>query len=316
MVVPSHERPLRLRWLLNALEGQTLARGRWELVVVHDCVGEETEALLRAHPLVGDGTLRHLRLPAGTGLPGRQRNAGWQEAGTPLIAFTDDDCRPHREWLARMLEVARTNPGAIVQGRVRPDPFESDILAAPHARTIEVEPPGPFAQTCNVLYPREVLERVDGFEESFALLSGEDTDLFERARASGAGYVGAPDALVYHAVESSTLVGAVRRSLRWQHLAYVVKRHPHVRERLELGVFWRRSHALLALGLAGAVTAARVRPAAAFALPYLAHVVRRRGTHKRGLIRGAVEAPGRLVLDLTEMATLARGSVRYRTLFL
>jgi hypothetical protein len=34
------------------------------------------------------------------------------------------------------------------------------------------------------------------------------------------------------------------------------------------------------------------------------------------LIRGAVEAPGRLVVDLVEMATLARGSVRYRTLFL
>ena len=29
VVVPSHDRPLRLRWLLNALEEQTLDRSRW-----------------------------------------------------------------------------------------------------------------------------------------------------------------------------------------------------------------------------------------------------------------------------------------------
>ena len=35
VVVPSHGRPLRLRWLLNALEEQTYAEP-WEVVVVHD----------------------------------------------------------------------------------------------------------------------------------------------------------------------------------------------------------------------------------------------------------------------------------------
>jgi GT2 family glycosyltransferase len=314
VVVPSHERPLRLRWLLNALEAQSLASERWELVVVHDCRGEETEELLRTHPLASRGVLRHIRLEAGTGLPGRQRNAGWRAARAPLIAFTDDDCRPEADWLERILDVARREPGAVVQGRVRPDPFEKDILAAPHARTIEVDPPGPFAQTCNVLYPRALLERVDGFVES--LLAGEDTDLAERALATGAGYVGAPDAIVNHAVESSSLVGAVRRSFRWQHLAYVVKHHPHVRERLDLGVFWRRSHALLALALAGALVTRSVPASAACALPYSAHLLRRRGKHKRGLARAAVEAPGRVVIDAAEMAMLARGSIRYRTLFL
>jgi GT2 family glycosyltransferase len=314
--VASHERPLRLRWLLNALEEQTLERDRWEVVVVHDSRGEETETLLNEHPLAASGTLSHLRLPAGTGLPGVQRNAGWRAARAPLVAFTDDDCRPDPDWLARILEVAAHESGAIVQGRVRPDPFETDILAAPHARTIEVEPPGPFAQTCNVLYPRELLERVGGFETAFPLLSGEDTDLYERARETGAAYVGAPDALVYHAVESTTLAGALRRSIRWQHLAYVVKRHPHVRERLVLRAFWRRSHSLFVLALAGAAGSARTRPAAALAVPYLAHLVRRRGTHVRGLIRAAVEVPGRIAIDAVEVATLARGSIRYRTLFL
>jgi GT2 family glycosyltransferase len=315
VVVASHERPIRLRWLLNGLEQQSAGRDRWELVVVHDCRADTSEQLLREHPLREEGTLRHVRLPPGTGSPGRQRNVGWREARAPLIAFTDDDCRPDGEWLDRLLDAARSQPGAIVQGAVRPDPFEIELLKAPHARTIEVVPPGPFAQTCNVLYPRALLERVGGFEEQ--LLSGEDTDLFERARATGAGYVGAADALVYHAVESSTLLGAIRRGLRWQHLAYVVKHHSHVRERLELRVFWRRSHMLLALALAGSAATGRVPLLPALlAVPYVRQGLRRHGTRPRARLRAAIELPGRLAIDLAEMLTLARGSVRYRTVFL
>ncbi len=51
VVVASHDRPYRLRWLLNALEEQTLDRDRWEVIVAHDSRGPETEALLREHPL-------------------------------------------------------------------------------------------------------------------------------------------------------------------------------------------------------------------------------------------------------------------------
>jgi GT2 family glycosyltransferase len=154
---------------------------------------------------------------------------------------------------------------------------------------------------------------VNGFVEQLA--SGEDTDLSERARATGAAYVGAADAIVYHAVESSTLLGAVRRTSRWQHLAFVVKQHPHVRERLVLGVFWRRSHLLMALAVAGVVSGRRP-VAVLLTLPYAHEQLGRRGTHVRGRLRAAVELPGRAAVDIAEMAVLARGSVRYRTLFL
>src|SRR5919112_3747588 len=166
VVVPSHERPLRLRWLLNALEEQSLARERWELVVVHDSRGEETEELLRSHPLAAAGVLRHVRLDAGTGTPARQRNVGWRMARADLVAFTDDDCRPEPGWLEALLEAARANPGAIVQGAVRPDPLEAEVMRAPRYRTVEVDPPGPFAQTANIAYPRALLEAHGGFDET------------------------------------------------------------------------------------------------------------------------------------------------------
>ncbi|HEU4657671.1 MAG TPA: glycosyltransferase [Capillimicrobium sp.] len=310
--VPSHERPLRLRWLLNALEEQTLPAAAFEVVVVHDS-GDDTERLIATHPLAVSGRLRHVRLERGTGTASRQRNVAWRVARTPLVAFTDDDCRPAPDWLERLVARARTAPGAFVQGRTLPDPYESDALAVtPNVRTLHVEPPTPYVPTCNVLYPRALLERVGGFLEAPDLASGEDTDLALRCLEDGATHVAAPDALVYHAVVAATLRGRVKAAGRWSDLAYIARRHPQMRRHLALGVFWRRSHAELLLALGGAALAPRHRAAAALALPYLAHL-HRAGGGWRGVVR---HGPGRAAVDLAEVVALARGSARHRTVML
>ena len=40
--------------------------------------------------------------PAGG--PAKARNRGWRAAAAPLVAFTDDDCRPSTTWLQELLE--------------------------------------------------------------------------------------------------------------------------------------------------------------------------------------------------------------------
>src|SRR3954466_9665384 len=109
VVVPSHERPVRLRWLLNALSEQTLARERFEVVVVHDS-GPATARLLATHPI----RVREIELPPCGAAP--KRNAGWRAARAPLVAFTDDDCRPPREWLQRGPGARRRPPRGAAQG--------------------------------------------------------------------------------------------------------------------------------------------------------------------------------------------------------
>ena len=316
IVVPSHSRPVRLRWLLDALQEQTLARGRWEVVVVHDDPGEATEAMLREHPLARAGVLRHRRLEPGTGTAARQRNIGWREARAPLVAFTDDDCRPGPAWLERLLAVAHRAPGAIVQGATRPDPLEAAVLKAPRVRTLHVDPPTRECPACNVLYPRALLERLGGFDQSFPAPAGEDTDLAERARAAGAALVPAADAVVFHAVESYSLAGMARLSWKWQHLALLVKRHPGLRERVALRVFWKPSHWRLALAAAGAAGARRAPVLALLALPYLRYALTVHGAGPRGIARATRELPSRVAVDAVEFAALACGSARYRTLLL
>jgi len=313
VVVASHDRPLRLRWLLNALEEQTLEREVYEVVVAHDSSGPETEELLRSHPLAAAGVLRHITFAAGPG-PATKRNAAWRLACGETILFTDDDCRPPADWLANALAAVERHPAAIVQGTTRVDPDELAVKHhAPHARSQEVTPPTPFAQTCNIAYPRALLERTGGFDEALPLAAGEDTDLAIRAQALGADMVAAPEVLTYHAVEAVTLPARLRETWRWQHLAYVVRRHPQLREHMPLRLFWKPSHARLAPALVGLALARRHPLALLLAAPWVAASRPSYGSSPRGLARAASELPARMAIDAVETAAMARGAVRHRT---
>ena len=314
VVVASHGRELRLRWLLNALEEQTLDRALWEVVVVHDYDEATADRVIARHPLAEAGALRAIAIPAGTGSPAHQRNLGWRAAAGELIAFTDDDCRPESEWLERLVDAAREAPGEIVQGLTRPDPLERDVLAAPHVRTMSIDPVGPYAQTCNILYPRELLELLDGFDER--AVAGEDVGLSLRARAAGVRISAAPEAVVNHAVESHTLPGIVRRNLKWRHLAYLAKRHPEFRREIPMRIFWDAEHLRTTAALIGVLGARRHRAMLALAAPYAIRASRRRGTAPRRRAIALAEMPGQAVRQAAEVVGLAAGSLRHRTFLL
>ena len=310
----SHERAARLALLLDALAEQTLARGRWEVVVAHT-YGQGTAAgLFEDHELTRAGLLRTIAVDRARARPSIQRNAGWRAARGALVAFTDDDCRPAPDWLERLVARAAGNPGAIVQGATRADPRDEHEFRRLFVRSLHVDPPSRFVQTCNVLYERALLERVGGFDER--AITGEDIELAARARHAGAAVVAAPEALVYHAVEGMSLREKIAAQVKWQHLAYVVKRHPELRVDCDLGVWWKREHLGAAIALAGVAAAPR-RPWAATAFVAFAWVDRHRhGYGRRAQLRALCESPAHWVVELIEIGIFARGSARYRTLLL
>jgi glycosyltransferase involved in cell wall biosynthesis len=316
VAVPSHDRPLRLRWLLNALAEQTLSPERWEVIVSHDSSGPETEELLRTHPLALSGRLRSVPFPPGSAGPGRKRNAAWRAAQAPVIAFTDDDCRPPPGWLELALAAARRHPGAIIQGATAPDMEEVNIgLHASWVHTVSIWPPQPWGQTCNIVYPRAVLDATGGFPE--LMFGGEDTALVERARERGVDYVAATEVVTWHAIEETSLLGAVRMAWRWRDLPLLIRLHPRVRREFPMYFFYTRHHVWLPLAALGFWQMRRTRLASVLLVPYLAHALPRKyGSLPRGRIRAALELPGRVAIDLSEMAGLAWGSVKHRKLFL
>jgi hypothetical protein len=108
----------------------------------------------------------------------------------------------------------------------------------------------------------------------------------------------------------------LRLSWKWRHLPLVIKRHREIRDLYTFGVFWRPSHMWFLVAVAGGALAPRRRSAAALALPYARDLMRRRGGGLRSRARAASEAPGKIAVDAVELAALAWGSARHRTLFL
>jgi glycosyltransferase involved in cell wall biosynthesis len=314
VVIASHGRALRLRWLLNALEEQDLGPERWQVIVVHDYDPATAERVIACHPLSAAGRLRAEAIAPGTGSPARQRNLGWRMAAGERVAFVDDDCRPVPGWLTALLAAANRS-GTIVQGRTQADPEEAALLRAPHVRTMWIDPVGPYAQTCNILYPRLLLETLGGFDER--AITGEDVDLSLRAKAAGARITAAPDAVVYHAVESFSLVGIVRQNLKWRHLARLVHSHPEFRAEMPVGIFWDDEHLRTSAALLGLAAARRTHMTSlALTVPYVAQALNRRGPGRRRRALALAELPGQAVRQSAEVLGLLAGSVRHRTIVL
>ena len=142
VVAATHDRSGRLAALLDALRAQTIGTERFEVVIVDDASSDDTRELLADAVQRGDLALTVLRHDSPRG-PAAARNAGWRTASAPIVAFTDDDCRPSPGWLeAGLRAMAATANGtgeAIVQGLTEPDPREADRL-------------GPFSRSLNVPY--------------------------------------------------------------------------------------------------------------------------------------------------------------------
>lgn len=301
VVLATHERPERLARALASLRAQDLPSARYEVVVVDDASGPATRRLLAEESeRTEKAQLQVLRHDVARG-PGGARDAGWRAARGELVAFTDDDCEASPSWLSKLVQAAREHPGAIVQGRTVPNPADGDGTAT-FAHTLSVDRLGPWYETANMLYPRRVLEAIDGFDPSFSR-TGEDADLAWRAMAAGSEPVWQPEAIVYHAVEAMDWLGLLRRAWRWDETMLCFKRHPGLRRELHARLFWTRAHLELALALVAAVPRVPLVVRALLVAPYLRRLYAGRRT--------PTVAPFRILLDLTEMAACARGALRY-----
>jgi GT2 family glycosyltransferase len=312
VVFATHNRADRLAELLDSLRRQSVDSVDFEVVVVDDGSRDRTPSVLDEAVRADDLRLRRLRLEPAAG-PAAARNAGWRSAAAPLVAFTDDDCVASPRWLEAGLAAAEQAPGAIVQGRTDPRPDEADALG-PFSRTLHVHGKGPYYQTCNVFYPRDLLERVGGFDEqTFTVPGGEDADLAWRAMEQGAQTLFAEEAQVYHAVSRLGAVGKLRVAWRWSETVRIYARHPELRRTaLVHGLFWKRTHLLLVQLMVAMLLPNHAALRGWLAYPYLRHLPGRGRVEGGGLAL----APYYLLHDLVELAAMIRGSVRYRSLVL
>lgn len=307
VVVATRNRAGQLAELLAALRDQSLPPA--EVVVVDDASEDGTAELLAAEAGHEGFALRVIRRrrPAG---PASAREAGWRATSAELVAFTDDDCVPDVRWLAAGVAAWEERRNGFVQGRTAPPPGDR---IGPFSRTIEVTGPDLGFNTCNIFYPRDLLERIGGFDtETFGRdPGGEDSDLAWRAIEAGARPVFAPHALVHHAVNDLGPIGKLRVAARWTRPMRAYAMHAELRRaHFTHVIFWKDIHWWL------------IRAAIALALPTRWHAARAwlmypylRNVWARGRVFGGgpLLAPYFVLHDLIEIYAVARAAVHTRT---
>jgi len=304
VVVPTHNRPAGLARLIKGLRAQTLDRARFEVVVVDD--GSDPPQAVEP----GDLRLRVIRHETARG-PSATRNSGWRGTASSMVAFIDDDCVPVGGWLEAILDSVDGDPAAVVvQGPVGPPPRDP-TQRTPLTHTIDVTGPSRLFVSCNIAFSRDLLHRTGGFDESFLRACGEDVELGARVRKAGARVQWADGAVVHHELRPLGLPGVLRKTLNWTDSVRVVAMHPELRDLLTARVFWKPTHPLLLLAVAGLLSG-RPLIAAGAAAPYVAW--HRRG--HRGWRATAWWLPVHLVIDACEIGTAAAGSIRHRTVML
>jgi glycosyltransferase involved in cell wall biosynthesis/acetyltransferase-like isoleucine patch superfamily enzyme len=314
VVVSTKNRAEYLPRLFAALGTQILQPARFEVVMVDDGSTDGTpEAMAR---LAGKApfAVKIIRREASGG-PASGRNEGWRAAKAGIIAFTDDDCEPSPEWLASGLAALYDGDVDLVQGRTLPEPrqeAEGGRFVITNRAVIE----GGHYETCNMFYRREVLERLDGFDERFPHPMAEDTDLAWRALESGCVSKFEENALLFHDVRPVGIRGLLRRGRHLAVHAYLLRKHPEVTRIYHGSVFMKPSHEYLAIAVAAGIAAPFFSPWFLLGLaPYLGfHLLDRQ--RPLGVWNRLAALPALFVVDVVEFASLARASVVHRRLLL
>jgi len=312
--------------LIDALERQT-GVDSFEVVVVDDGSRDETWRALERLAAQARVPVVTVRLDENAG-PARARNAGWRKANGSVVAFTDDDCIPQPGWLAAL--AGRMSEADVVQGRTLVNPDQANERGA-FSHVIHIEDEDGFFATCNIAYKRDLLERLDGFDEAIRYRSagrrqspvyGEDTELGLRARAAGARVRFEPEALVLHEVWPSSFRARLQKARRVESIPGLIRRHPALRQQLYWRWFYQPWHPPALLAAAGVALA--LAPGASWwrrlvglacCLPYADNRTRRNAlwTRRRHQV---VLLPASLVADLYEVGILLRASIRERTLLI
>jgi len=310
VVVSTFRRPHNLARLVAALDAQTLGHDRFEVLIVDNGSGDDTSAILEDLAERSGIDLRPLRIEDNHG-PAPARNLGWQQSRGHYVAFTDDDCVPRPDWLEQALATATATPdlGVLQGATLRP---AGSVIAGPGTVYRETVTPSPYFEGCNLLFPRAVLERTGGFDQTYHF-GGEDTAAGWSAIDHGR-WVFDETCVVEHDVSERPLKWHLMMAWREGNLVDVARVYPKLRAE----GFWRPwAHRpwnlAFAAGVAGTVVATR-KPIALLAwLPWLAF---RRPAGAGGPVHAARVLGWRFLNDSVVFGGMVRASVRNRTLVL
>jgi GT2 family glycosyltransferase len=131
------------------------------------------------------------------------RNAGAAASNGEILAFTDDDCEPDREWLVRLSRVFADGRFVAVGGPNLPPKPQSwreavvCVAAGAPSHVMLDDEEAEHLPGCNLAVTKLACEAIGGFDPAFHT-AGDDVDFCWRLRAAGFRLGFAPGAFVWH----------------------------------------------------------------------------------------------------------------------
>lgn len=202
VVVPAYNRPDALRSCLQALVGQDLDRGSFEVIVVDDGSPIPLQSVLDSFDYLL--SIKCIRQPNSG--PATARNVGAAHARGRFLAFTDDDCRPSPSWLSclamRISHLPHSLIGGYTANALPGNPFStaSQMLIDSMNRFYNANPDSArFVASNNICLSVAQFQSLGGFDPRFRRAAAEDRDLCYRWLEDQRQIVFAPEAQVFHA---------------------------------------------------------------------------------------------------------------------
>lgn len=195
VVIATYNRQTLLVQCLDALFNQTFSQNQYEVIVVDDGSRDDTiEYLKSLSPPVSFKFLQQKHRG-----PAAARNLGIKHAQGKIIAMTDDDCVPPREWLEKLADGFKRYPKVTgvsgyqeaPQGILKTnliaqyESYQSRELYGQKEKEVAGGLETPGGVTNNVAFRKSVLDEIGGFDEGFPVPAGEDADLKKRIADCG-----------------------------------------------------------------------------------------------------------------------------------
>ena len=242
IVVPTFKLTELLNRCLATLTVQNFDPTAYEIIIADDAASAETKRLIedwveRIGCVLGHinsvPILRYIPITGNHG-PAAARNAGWRVASGEIIAFTDDDCIPDRNWLKA--GIAAFEEGITgVRGKVivplpeSPTDYELNAAALEKAEFV----------TANCFYRKNAIAAINGFDEHFTMPWREDSDLFFSLLERGGKFAYAAEAIVVHPIRPAPWGVSLTQQSKSMFNALLYRKHPNLyREKLQPVTPW------------------------------------------------------------------------------
>lgn len=193
VIIPVYNGATGIEKTLIALQQQTYPTNSFEIIVVDNGSTDTTRDIVSKY------NAQLLEQPIRSSYAAR--NMGIAAARGDIIAFTDSDCVPHKNWLLHGVQYLETHNADIIGGFVS-FTFSDTPSASEYADAlINIDNESSIAMhgmaaTANLFVRRTVLNHVGVFNHT--LQSGGDNEWCARAKTAGFVMRFAKDAIVYH----------------------------------------------------------------------------------------------------------------------